>query len=151
MKAEVIELSDLIEAGAAFESRGVSTIKATRDGKPIGINIPIRSKGVAAFQEKLSAKAPVPPSKIETVDGKPQRVPDFNDERYVDEYNKFSQHLIWQVVAFALDGFDNLDLEARIDLLKNNGLSAHQLDQLFDDIQSLTKFAEGERDFLFGS
>ena len=73
------------------------------------------------------------------------------NQKVVEEYNDFSSHLIWQVVAFGLDGFDDLDLEARIKMLKDNGLTGHQLDQVFDDIQALTKFAEGERDFLFGS
>ena len=152
MKMDVIQLSDLIDnaTGAAFESRGVSRVKATKGGKPIILEVPIRSRGVAEFQDKLSVSAPVPPSKLEKIDGKPQRVPDLSDAGYIKEYDKYWQDLVWKVVAYAIDleQWRDASIEEKIQRLKDNGLTGHQLDQIYDDLQELTKFTEGELDFL---
>ncbi len=168
-KPENIEtISELVAGKNLFDSRGFTIIKVTKDGEAQKRKLPIKSTGVAEFQEELSGKAPKPPRTFERIkknskDGQAMglkhdqmmTVFDPTDEEYIDALEKHTQYLLWQVAVFALDikwtkadGTEAKDFEEKKEVLKTNNISGHQVDKIYTDVQLLTQFQEDRQDFL---
>lgn len=162
-------MSELIEDSNIFGSNGFSTIKITKDGKENMLDLPIKSTGVAQFQEKLQGTAPRPPIKREVIkksspEGKElglthdriMQVFDTTDEVYIDALDKHNQNFIWKIVIFALDlkwtlkdGSEAKTFEEKKRILQSSNITGHHTDQIFKDVQSLTRFEEERADFLY--
>jgi len=161
-------ISELIEGASIFESSGFSTIKITKDGVSELVELPIKSTGVAEYQEKLRSDAPKPPVRKELIkknskEGKELGIPhdrmlqvfDTTDEAYIDKLGKHEQDFIWQVIVFALDiiwkkkdGSTVNTFDEKRAILKSTGITSAHSEQIFKDVQGLTQIAEGEEDFL---
>jgi hypothetical protein len=159
-------ITELVEGANLFESRGYSIVKVTRAGQEKLLRLPIKSTGVADFIEKLKGRAPRPPVIFQIVkrdspegrelglthDRKIQ-VFDTTDEKYIT-----NQEFNWAVAIFALDmpfrkadGTEAKDTEEKKRVLKSNGITWHQINKIFADVQALTLMAEERADFLPGS
>ena len=80
---------------------------------------------------------------------------DTTDETYVDELNRHNQDFGWQVAVFALDltwkmtdGSTAETHDHKMKVLKSNGITDHQINKIYQDVQELTQFAEDRKDFL---
>lgn len=164
-------ISELVEGQNLFDSRGYSVVKVTKNGEIKLLKLPIKSTGVAEFQESLSGKAPRPPVTFEVVkknspEGKALglthdrlvHVFDTTDEKYVDALSKHNQEFAWQVVIFALDlewkkkdGSICQTYEEKRAVLKSNGITGNHVDQIFIDVKRLTELQGEQEDFLAGS
>jgi hypothetical protein len=164
-------ISELIEGEKLFDSSGFSLVKVTKDGSEEFLELPIKSTGVAEFQEELQGKAPRPPVKKELIkkgskEGKGlglvhhklMQVFDNTDENYIDALEKHNQDFIWQIVVFALDiawkkkdGAQAATFEEKKGILKSTGITGHHTDQIFRDVQKLTRIQEEQEDFLPGN
>ena len=162
------QISELIEGVNIFESSGYSTIKTTKNGKPSFIKLPIKSTGVAEYQNKLRGDAPKPPVRKELIkksskEGKDlglvhdklMQVFDNTDETYINALEKHEQNFIWQVIIFALDvawkkkdGSTATTFNEKKEILKSTGITNIHSEQIFKDVKGLTKIAEDEEDFL---
>jgi hypothetical protein len=172
-KNEIRVISELIENAGLFESRGYSIVKITTVGPDktsveASLKIPIKSTGVAEYQEKLTGNAPRPPVVRETIkkdskEGKDRgliadqevRFFDETDEDYIDALNKHNQEFLWQVVVFALDaklkmtsGEYAQTYEEKKRVLQSNHITRHHVNRIFKDVQNLTQFTEDRDDFL---
>jgi len=167
---ESIDLDELVEGNAVFESRGVSVLKVTHKGKVKKVSLPIRSRGVSEMIDKFEKeKKPTPPRKRELIKkdsdvGREMKlmkneyawIYDFTDENYSEKLEKYSQDLGLKIVMLALDlpirdkeGNDIEDEDRKLGVLKNMGLTGEHLNQLIEDVQSLTQWQEDkENDFL---
>ncbi len=164
-------ISELVENEAVFASDGFSHIKVTRAGKEKFIKLPIRSTGVAEYQQKLSDQAPRPPItkqhvKRNSPDGKAMGLPhdqiclvfDTTDEAYIAAQEEHAREFAWKVAVFALnlkwtkaDGKPAVKYEDKKRILQNAGITGHQIDQIYKDVQELTAYAEDRIDFLSGN
>lgn len=161
-------ITELVEGANLFESRGYSIVKVTRAGEEKRLRLPIKSTGVADYMEKLRGKAPRPPVTFQIVkkdspegrelglthDRKVQ-VFDTTDERYIDAIEKHNQEFNWAIVIFALDlpwkkadGTEVQELEDKKRILKSNGITWTHINQIFADVQTLTRMEEERADFL---
>ena len=123
---------------------------------------------MAEFQTQLQGQAPRPPVRKELIkknspEGKELglshdrliQVFDNTDEAYIDALEKHNQDYIWKIVIFALDlkwkkanGEEAKTFDEKIVILKSTGITGYHTDQIFKDVQNLTRI-EGERvDFL---
>lgn len=161
-------VSELIEGEKIFDSSGFSLVKITRKGVEEFLELPIKSTGVGEFQEELTGKAPRPPVKKELIkkdsaEGKALglahdrlvQVFDNTDEKYIDALEKHNQDFIWQIVVFALDiswkkkdGSLATTYEEKKEILKSTGITGSHTDQIFGDVQNLTRIQEDQEDFL---
>jgi len=166
MDAELI--SELVDGQNLFDSRGYSIIKVTKAGDEKLLKLPIKSTGVAEFQEQLAGKAPRPPVTFEVVKkGSPEgkvlglthdklvHVFDATDEKYIDALTKHNQDFSWQIVVFALDiewkkkdGTICQSYEEKKAVLKSNGITGNHVDQIFMDVRALTELRRSQEDFL---
>ena len=164
-------LSELFEGATVFESRGYSTVRVTRAGKPVNVRIPIKSTGIADLQEELSGKAPRPPVLREVIkaaspEGKAlglisdgmARTFDLTDERYVEALEKHNREYLWRVAVAAMDmpfkaadGRILADYADKVRVLKAQGITTNQITQIFKDVQDLTRHSEERADFLSGA
>ena len=164
-------ISELIEGHKTFDSYGYSLVKITRDGVEELLELPIKSTGVAEFQEELTGKAPRPPVKKEVIkkdslEGKLlgldadrlTQVFDNTDEAYIDALEKHNQGFIWQIVVFALDiiwkkedGTEATGFEEKKRILKSSGITGSHTDQIFKDVMALSRMQGVMEDFLSGN
>ena len=164
-------ISELVQGEKTFDSYGFSLIKITRDGVEELLELPIKSTGVAEFQEELTGKAPRPPVKKEVIkkdslegkllgldEDKLMQVFDNTDEEYIDALEKHNQGFIWQIVVFALaiswkkkDGTEATTFEEKKAILKSTGITGSHTDQLFKDVMALSRMTEVAEDFLSGN
>lgn len=167
-KQTIETISALVADGRLFDSTGYSVVQVTKDGEHMPLRLPIKSTGVADFQEKLAAKAPRPPVRYEThPKGSPvalelgSRVAvqvlvfDNTDEAYLEELETHNQKFTWQVAVSGLavdwkrsDGSLVEEMEEKIAILKANGITGHQIQKIFADVQALTLLDEDRKDFL---
>ena len=165
-------ISELIENQGIFESRGYSDLKVSKiiDGKPEikNVRLPIKSTGVAEYQEKLKSKTPAPPTtkilvKKNSPEGKDLGLPydrmvqtyDLTDERYVDDLEKFNQDMNWRIAIFALDvilkktdGSLAETYEEKKRVLQSSNITGHHILKILKDVHELTSWAEDRQDFL---
>ena len=152
-----------------FESKGFSRIKVTREGAGEVLEIPICSTGVWEIMEEMSKKAPKPPFRAEwiTADSdlgrqlgmdrdRPVMVFDTTDSAYLERLTAHHQEVLWRVLLTGMDlplldkdGRELAGHEDRRDLLQASGLTEHQAEKIFRDIQRLTKLDEEIEDFTF--
>ena len=164
-------ISELIEGDKLFDSSGYALVKVTKAGKEELLELPIKSTGVDELQEKLSSKAPRPPVRRELIKkgskegrelglshDKFEQVFDNTDEDYIDKLEKHNQDFTWQTVIFALDmklkkkdGSEATTFQEKKEILKSNGLTIDHANQIFEDVQRLTKLQEDREDFLSGN
>lgn len=164
-------ISELVAGESLFDSRGFTIVKVTKAGVVEKKRLPIKSTGVAEFQEELSGKAPKPPRTFERIKKNSKEgqamglkhdqmmtVFDTTDDAYIDALEKHTQYFMWQVAVFALDIKWKKDdksaaatFEEKREILKTNNISGHQIDKIYTDVQLLTQFAEDRQDFLSGS
>ena len=169
MSEKSVRISELVEGENLFNSFGFSTVKVTKDGAEKFIELPIKSTGVAQFQEKLQGTAPRPPVRKELIkknspEGKElglshdrmTQVFDNTDEGYIDALEKHNQDFIWKIVIFALDlkwkkkdGSEAISFDEKMNILKSTGITGHHTDQIFKDVQNLTRIQEEREDFLY--
>jgi len=168
-KYESIEtISELVSGGQLFDSKGFTIIKITKDGKEASKRLPIKSTGVAEFQEKLSGKAPKPPKTFELIKKNSEQgrtmglkhdqmmiVYDNTDDDYIDALEKHNQDFLWQIAVFALDitwkkkdGSIAETFEDKKDILKSNNITGHHINKIYKDVTMLTQFEEDRQDFL---
>jgi hypothetical protein len=162
-------ISELVADGQLFDSKGFTIIKITKDGVGEKKRLPIKSTGVAEFQEKLSGKAPKPPQTFQLIkkDSKEGReiglkkhdkmhiVQDDTDEDYIDALEKHTQDFLWQIAVFALDikwkksdGTEAQTFDEKKEILKSNNITGHHIDKIYNDVILLTQFEEDRQDFL---
>ena len=149
-------------------------MKLTLNGVEKPLELPIKSTGVAEFQEELIGKAPRPPVKKEVIkkdspEGKAlgldedrlMQVFDNTDEAYIDALEKHTQELVWQIVVFALDtegsswkkkdGTEATTFEEKKAILKSTGITGSHTNQIFKDVMALSRTKEATEDFLSGN
>lgn len=161
-------VSELVDGGKFFESHGYSIVKVTRAGEVEHVKLPIKTTGIAEYQETLRGKAPRPPQTFKLVkkDSREGRVMglahdqmmivfDTTDEKFVDAMEAHNQDFSWRICVFALDMvFKDLQgnpvesYEDKKRILQNNGITDHQSMQIFNDVQALTQMDEVNADFL---
>ena len=164
-------ISELIQGEKTFDSYGFSLLKITHNGVEELLELPIKSTGVAEFQEELTGKAPRPPVKKEVIkkdslEGKVlgldedrlTQVFDNTDEVYIDALEKHNQDFIWQIVIFALDiawkkkdGTDAAIFEEKKTILKSTGITGTHTNQIFKDVMALSQMQGAREDFLSGN
>lgn len=168
MNEEIRTISELVAGEALFDSRGFSIVKVTKDGVESKIKLPIKSTGVAEYQEELAGKAPIPPVTIERIDKDSKRgretglkrsemhtVYDTTDKTYIEALEKHNQDFLWRIVIFALDikwtkadGGEGKSFDEKKAILRSNGITGHHIDKIYNDVILLTQFAEDRQDFL---
>ncbi len=161
-------ISELVEGENLFDSRGYSIVKVTKAGVAQELKLPIKSTGVAEFQEQLSGKAPRPPVKRELIKkNSPEgqmlglthdalrTVFDTTDEKYIDLLDRHNREFTWEVVVFALDvswkkkdGSEVSTYEEKKKILQQNGITGNHTNQIFRDVQALTQLRRNQEDFL---
>jgi len=164
-------VSELVAGGSLFESRGYSVVKVTKAGKERLLNLPIKSTGVAEYEQKLRGNEPKPPQTFERIkktspEGRAMGLPhdmmmivaNSQDPAFVNELAEFNRELGWKIAVFALDlafkdknGNSVEDLDQKKKILQDNGITDHQSFQIFNDVQDLTRIAEEQADFLSGN
>lgn len=167
-------ISKLVMGQKLFDSAGYADVKVTKDGVSEILRLPIRSTGVAEFQEYLEGKAPKPPTsykriKKDSPEGRQAGLThdamhivfDLTDDGYIDAMNKHNQDFTWQIVVFAIDSDkiswempDGKKAESAEDkkaILKSNGITDHHINKIFKTVQALTQFDEDRADFLSGN
>ena len=164
-------ISELIEGEKTFDSYGFSLLRITRNGVEELLELPIKTTGVAEFQEELRGKAPRPPVKKEVIkkdspEGKAlgldedrlMQVFDNTDEAYIDALEKHNQDFIWRIVVFALDiswkkkdGTEAITFEDKKAILKSTGITGSHTNQIFKDVMALSRVQEAMEDFLSGN
>ena len=164
-------ISELIEDDKLFDCSGYSLIKVTKNGEEQLLELPIKSTGVDELQEQLSGKAPRPPvKKVMIKKGSPEakeiglthdkfeQIFDNTDQDYIDALDQHNKNFLWQVVIFALDmilkkkdGSEAKTFEEKKAILKSSGITLNHVNQIFKDVESLTKLQEGREDFLSGN
>lgn len=168
-KHESVEtVSELVADGQLFDSKGFTILKITKDGKEKSKKFPIKSTGVAEFQEELSGRAPKPPKTFERIKkssdaGKAMGlkhdqmiiVYDNTDEEYIEALEKHNQHFLWQIAVFALDivwkkkdGSIVETFDEKKEILKSNNITGHHINKIYKDVALLTQFEEDRQDFL---
>jgi len=165
---DVETISELVADGLLFDSKGFTVIKVTKDGDEKKLRLPIKSTGVAEFQEELSGKAPKPPRTFERIKKGSEQgremglkhsqmmvVFDNTDNDYIDALEKHNQEFLWQIAVFALDinwkkkdGLLAESFEDKRDILKSNNITGHQINKIYKDVSLLTQFEEDRQDFL---
>lgn len=165
---EIKRLSCLVAGEKIFESSGISTVKTTKEGLEVLLEIPIKSTGVSEFMSELSGKAPQPPvKKILIKKGSPEakelglshdkfvQIFDSTDEEYVNRLEIHNQDFTWRVAIFAMnlkwmkaDGSEAATFEDKKQILKDNGITWSQINQIFSDVSDLTRLREDREDFL---
>ncbi|MBN2568127.1 MAG: hypothetical protein JXB42_01720 [Deltaproteobacteria bacterium] len=164
-------ISELVAGQKVFDSSGFSLLKVTKGGVEELLELPIKSTGVAEFEEELSGKAPKPPVKKELVrkdskEGKAMglihdrlmQVFDTTDETYIAALERHTSDFVWQICIFALDitwtkkdGSEAETFGERKEILQTNGITGSHVDQIYKDVRTLTRIEEEEADFLPGS
>ena len=162
-------LSELIEGGTVFEGHGYSLIKTTIDGKPSKRRLPITTRGVSELINKMNSLAPKPPVTKEFISMDSEQgkaigleedrlamIFDFTDEKYIRDLARHGRNTMWAVIIKGLklewrnSSGDKLepDIEEKVRILKQNGITDEQAQQIYEDIIYLTRFQEGREDFL---
>lgn len=161
---ETKRITALTENESIFESRGVSRVKVTCDGKILALELPIKSTGVSDLIDTFSQNAPGPPginlvvepnSEIGRELGLTRRrivkVPDLTDPKYLRDKEEHDRNMGISVLIQGLeidikDAEGNVvtDPDKAIVILKKQGMSSDQFMQIIDDITSLTKWSEEE-------
>lgn len=164
-------ISELIQGEKTFDSYGYALVKITRDGVEELLELPIKSTGVAEFQEELTGKAPRPPVKKEVIkkdslegkllgldEDRLMQVFDNTDDDYIDALEKHNQDFIWQIVVFALyiswkdkAGREVATFEEKKAILKSTGITSSHTDRIFKDVMALSRMTEVAEDFLSGN
>jgi len=166
-----ILVSELIEDGNLFESKGYSHVKVTKNGEKKPLRLPIKSTGVAEYQQELSGKAPRPPVMRQLVrKDSPQGkelglshdqvmiVFDTTDEKYIDDLTAHQVDFAWKIAIFALDiswkkkdGSEAKAYEDKKKILQSNGITNAQINRIYKDVNDLTQFEADRQDFLSGN
>lgn len=147
-----------------FTSTGVSRVKVTKEGESICYEIPITSTGITEIMEKFQRNAPQPPIvntlvKPEDEIGKENgitkntwmKIPNLGDKNYLEEKQKYQSDLgiailMQGMILEIMDENDEVivDDDKKLEVLKEQGLSANHFTQIIDDITNLTKWNNGE-------
>ena len=167
----VQKVSELVSGQNLFESNGLTRLKVTKDGKPEILEFKIKSTGAADYIDSLMEQAPEPPKRIETIkkgskEGQALGLKhsemhvkyDHTDPEYVKELDDHNQKFIWRVAIFALDtkwtktdGSQAESFDEKVEILKDNGIHGHHIDQIYEDAVALTQHSEDKQDFLSDS
>ena len=167
-RAKAERVAEIRAEEALFESRGFSRVKVTRAGQAQVLEIPIRSSGVWELMEELSAQAPRPPFRAEWIAAdsdlgrqlgldrdRPVMLFDTTDPDYIDRLGAHHREVLWRVLTRAVDlpfvdreGRELNDPRERRELLRASGLTEHQAEKIFRDIQRLSKLDEEIEDFI---
>jgi hypothetical protein len=132
------------------------------------MEIPIRSNGIWELMEELARKAPRPPVRAEWVAAdsglgrqlgldrdRPVMMFDTTDQAYLDRLAEHHRRVLWGVIRAGLD-VAVLDRDGRPveetdrvkEIILENGLTEHQAEKIFKDIQEFTKLEEKIEDFF---
>lgn len=161
-----IQVTELVEGSSLFESNGYSRVKVTKNGEEQILVLPIKSGGISELIDELNKQAPTPPvvNKLVTPDSeigrdlkltrkKHVQIFDYTDPAYIEEKKEHDSNLGLTVVLFGVDvpvkdeeGTIIEDMEKKLKILQNLGLTGHQFSQIYKDISDLTTFAEEELD-----
>ena len=164
-KIEEISITEFIEGESLFSSSGISKVKVTKNGVIKIIKVPIQSTGVSELIDTYKEKEPKPPKvqSFVTPDsdvGKALGITkknavwhfDFTDEKYIKLKEEHDSDLGMAILMRGLavelkdkEGNIITDFKRKIEILKSAGMSGEQFSQVVQDIQSLTKWSEEER------
>lgn len=156
----LVPVTRLAVADALFSSHGVAKIKATRRGKPIILQIPIKSVDLDAVQEKVKNLKPNPKlaTKRDNIDGKWVTIQDPYNPEYLEKMEKYNTALAntWILMALDVDLVDaggdvvwsadnsRCFYEQAVIALKAMGLVSNQMTALLQAVRQLTEIAEEE-------
>ncbi|MBW8001773.1 MAG: hypothetical protein FVQ80_07085 [Planctomycetes bacterium] len=163
---KTVRLEELVEGSSLFQSKGVSTIKVTRDGVKEAIEIPIRSSGIAELVDAFSKETPTPPSinvlvkpddeigqELKLVKKQWVQILDVTDKAYREELDKHNSDLGMKIVLKGIDvvfkddnGTVVDDDDRKVEILKGQGITGEQFSQIVEDISNLTKWEEDRED-----
>ena len=161
-------LSTFVIGKTNFQSSGYSEIKITEGGEEKRMRLPIKSIGIIELQNDLRKNAPKPPVRMKKVfrgsseaqdlgitESQVIQYFDTTDTDYLDKYAQYRIDFLWMTVVHALDilwkdteGNDIKDFMVIKEGLTKSGITGHHLDQIFDDVEKLTKLNEEKADFL---
>lgn len=165
-----LSLDALTEGDSVFRSNGTTTLKVTRDGEMMALDIPIQSSGVNEIMEEFRSKEPQPPAKKAFITpeedlGKSMGIKekqaawisDFADPDYVKAKEQYESDLglriVLQGIAIPIkdrDGNVIEDRDRKLTVLKQMGLTGEHFSQIVRDIQSLTQWTEEEKTRFLG-
>ncbi len=163
------EILEICEGESIFQSHGMSRVKVTKEGKVKAIPIPIKSTGISELIDSFRQDAPQPPTinkliKPEDEMGKELginikkhiKIPDYTDADYIKAKEDHDSDLGMAIVAKGLavnlkdkEGKVVTEIADKIRILKQAGLSGDQFSQIVEDIISLTKWSDGEKESFF--
>ena len=164
-----IRITELVDGDPIFESKGVSRVKVTKDGKAQALMFPIRSTGVADLVDKFSKKEPRPPVITELIEpesrigkqlrlGRKQHIKmlDFSNSDYLEKKEKHDRDLGLAIFLLGLDIYIK-DMAGKpftycyktVEVHKRLGMTGDQFMQIIGDIQDLTKWDKENRADFF--
>jgi len=170
---ETTRITEFRKGKNLFISTGLSKVKVTLDGEVNCLEIPIQSTGIAELIDAFEENAPTPPLGKQLVDpADPNdaiardmkiskktwiKIPDLTDPEYIkakEEHDSdMGTAILMKGVAVPIlneEGIEPESNKAKIDLLKEMGMSADQFTQIVNDITSLTKWTEEEKEHFLG-
>lgn len=166
-------LSKIKKGEKKFESRGMSELKITKSNNGINqiecIEIPIVSTGITEIIDTFKSKAPTPPVINELVSPDSEigkqlgitkkewiKMPNYADSTYLEERQDYESKLGIAIVVKGIDiEFENENDEVitnddqKVEILQENGLTGEHFSKLVDDITSLTKWTDEEKERFF--
>ena len=159
------KITEFVKGSDIFASTGVSKVKVTKAGEVSCLEIPIQSTGISEIIDAFEAKAPQPPVKNILVKpdaelGKEMgitkkqwmHVPDLADPAYIKAKSEHDSDLGMKILfrGMAVDVKDGDKVvgneDEKIAILKSMGMSGDQFSQIVEDITSLTRWTEGEKE-----
>jgi len=166
MKSE--KITELVAGKNVFTSSGVSSVKVTRGGEAIRLDIPIQSTGITELIDTFKESTPTPPRKQQLIEpdsdigkgiGLTKKngvwIHDLTDPDYIKAKEDHDSDLGIAVMLKGLaveiknaEGELVDSQEEKIKILKGMGMSGDQFQQIINDIQSLTRWSEEEKAYF---
>lgn len=162
------KLTKIVLGQTSFKAHGTSKLKISDGGSVDYLEVPIKSIGLAEFENTMRKSAPTAPYTLIRVKqndteykelgirpGSVVRVYDLTDENYQEQLKTYEQEVSWGLILLALDvefvdenGEEITNDKLKIKALQDSGFSSSHYYQLLEDIRKLTSDREEEADFL---
>jgi len=165
-------LTEFKEGTDIFISTGISKVKVTRNGEVECLEVPVQSTGISDLITTFEQNAPTPPlTKLFADPNDPNdviakemkiakktwiKIPDLTDSDYLKQKEEHDSDMGTAILMKGMaviirdkNGEEVEDDKKKIETLKGMGMSADQFTQIVDDITSLTRWSEEEKEHFF--
>ena len=167
---KTVKITELKKGESVFKSTGVSKIKVTQNGEVTCLEIPIHSTGISELIDTFQDRAPRPPTKnvlvkpddeigreMKLAKNQWMKLPDLTDPEYLTAMDEHNSNLGTAIVmrGIAVDIKDDegnilTNNQEKIKIMKEMGMSGEQFSQIVEDITSLTRWSEEEKEAFLG-